>query len=172
MRYPMPSAASGTALRIAARTCSSFGLTTSGWAAMYSSTDLGTLYFMPLILCSACGFSSPSGFPYVRRALRHGQPRSSSSTVEYSDVCEPNLDKKSPYTANLCPFLSSAISGTRRCQWLPCRMADLRTQGVLQVAAAIGLHWAVPQRSKTVSIKKECCCAVDRQILTHSIGRL
>src|SRR5215813_11312875 len=96
MRYPMPSAASGTALRIAARTCSIFGLTASGWAAMYSSTDLGTLYFMPLILCSACGFSSPSGFPYVRRPLRHGQPPSSSSTVEYSDVCEPDLDKKSP----------------------------------------------------------------------------
>src|SRR5262245_15090917 len=47
----MPSTASGTALLIAARTCSSFGRTASGCAAMYSSTDLGTLCFISLILC-------------------------------------------------------------------------------------------------------------------------
>jgi hypothetical protein len=39
--------ASGTALLIAARTCSSFGRTASGCAAMYSSTDEGTLCFIP-----------------------------------------------------------------------------------------------------------------------------
>src|SRR5438105_14673776 len=47
----MPSSASGTALLIAARTCSSFGRTASGCAAMYSSTDLGTPFFIPVILC-------------------------------------------------------------------------------------------------------------------------
>src|ERR1700692_1043593 len=50
MRYPMASTAFGTALLIAARTCSSFGRTASGCAAMYSSTDFGTLCFIPLIL--------------------------------------------------------------------------------------------------------------------------
>ncbi len=40
-----------SALLIAARTCSSFGRSTSGCAAMYSSTDFGTLCFIPLILC-------------------------------------------------------------------------------------------------------------------------
>src|SRR5215468_7843945 len=56
MRYPMPSTASGTALLIAVRTCSCFGRTASGWAAMYSSTDLGTLCFMSLILCPRIWF--------------------------------------------------------------------------------------------------------------------
>src|SRR5580765_8280103 len=53
----MLSTASGTALRIAARTCSSFDRNASGCAAMYSSTDLGTLCFIPLILCAdvQCG---------------------------------------------------------------------------------------------------------------------
>src|ERR1022692_4254515 len=55
----MPSTASGTALLIAARTCSSFGRTASGCAAMYSSIDLGTLCFIPSFYVSTCGFSSP-----------------------------------------------------------------------------------------------------------------
>src|SRR3954451_16106075 len=46
MRYPIPSTASGTAFLMAARTCSSFGRNASGCAAMYSSTDLGTLCFV------------------------------------------------------------------------------------------------------------------------------
>src|SRR5258708_36196476 len=56
MRYPMPSTASGTALLIAARTCSSLGRITSRCAAMYSSTDFGTLGFIPLILCFGMQF--------------------------------------------------------------------------------------------------------------------
>src|SRR5215831_5013344 len=56
MRYPMTSTACGTALLIAVRTCSSFGRTASGCAAMYSSTDLGTLCFIPLILCFSTRF--------------------------------------------------------------------------------------------------------------------
>src|ERR1022692_2982347 len=59
IRYPMPSTASGTALLIAARTCSSFGRTASGCVAMYSSIDLGTLCFIPSFYVSTCGFSSP-----------------------------------------------------------------------------------------------------------------
>src|ERR1700722_10086330 len=56
MRYPMPSTACGTALLIAARTCSSFGRSTSDCAAMYSSTDFGTLCFISLILCLGMRF--------------------------------------------------------------------------------------------------------------------
>src|SRR5215469_11831711 len=60
----MPSTAFGTALVIAEHTCSSFGRTASGCAAMYSSTDLGTLCFMFLILCSGIRF-----FLAIRLAL-------------------------------------------------------------------------------------------------------
>src|ERR1019366_6202447 len=50
-----------TALLIAARTCSSFGRSASGCAAMYSSTDFGTLCFIHLIV-SASGF--PRRYPF------------------------------------------------------------------------------------------------------------
>src|ERR1700733_6856037 len=56
MRYPIPSTASGTALLIVARTRSSFGRPPSGGAAIYSSTDFGTLCFIPLILCFGMRF--------------------------------------------------------------------------------------------------------------------
>src|SRR5881392_1347550 len=47
----MPSSASGTALLITARTCWSFGRISSRCAAMYSSTDFGIPFFIPVILC-------------------------------------------------------------------------------------------------------------------------
>jgi hypothetical protein len=50
MRCPTPSTASGTALLIAARTCWSLCRTASDWAAMYSSTDLGTHFVVSVIL--------------------------------------------------------------------------------------------------------------------------
>ena len=53
----------GPPLLIASRTCSSFGRTASGCAAMYSSTDLGTLCFIHLILCFGSGSSSPELVP-------------------------------------------------------------------------------------------------------------
>src|SRR5580698_5655781 len=53
MRYPIPSTASGTALLIVARTCSSFGRTASGCAAIYSSTDFGMLCFIASFYVSA-----------------------------------------------------------------------------------------------------------------------
>src|SRR5689334_13176071 len=59
----MPSTASGTAFRIAARTCSSLGRTASGWAAMYSSTELGTPDFILLILRFDTLWTKPRGAP-------------------------------------------------------------------------------------------------------------
>src|SRR5580698_9980819 len=53
MRYPIPSTASGTALLIVARTCSSFDRTASGCAAIYSSTDFGMLCFIASFYVSA-----------------------------------------------------------------------------------------------------------------------
>src|SRR5258708_5481309 len=76
MRYPMPSTASGTALLIAPRTCSSFGRSASGCAAMYSSTDFGTLCFIPLILCFGMRFFLAvyrSGLQFLQRSLPHCQ---------------------------------------------------------------------------------------------------
>src|ERR1700719_75287 len=65
MRYPMPSTASGTALLIAARTCSSFGRSTSDCAAMYSSTDFGTLCFIPHSIFRRAVFPRPMAMMQV-----------------------------------------------------------------------------------------------------------
>jgi hypothetical protein len=70
MRYAMPSTASGTALLMAARTCSSLGRTASGWAAMYLSTEFGMFCFIRLILCfGLCCF-----VPDIRLPTSSGDP--------------------------------------------------------------------------------------------------
>ena len=84
IRYPMPSTASGTALLIAARTCSSFCRTASGCAAMYSSTELGTLCFIPSFYVSACVVSSPiSAWP----ATSCGDPFHTPSVLSIELCC-------------------------------------------------------------------------------------
>src|ERR1700719_4477233 len=65
----MPSTASGTALLIAARTCSSFGRSALVCAAMCSSTDFGTLCFIPLILCFGMRIFL-AGLPFLQRCGR------------------------------------------------------------------------------------------------------
>ena len=84
MRYPMPSTASGTALLIAARTCSSFGRTASGCAAMYSSTDFGTLFFIPLILWFRIRFRSPIT---VWPSGSSGDPFHTASVLPFIELC-------------------------------------------------------------------------------------
>src|SRR5664280_136703 len=84
MRYPMPSTASGTALLIAARTCSSFGRTASGCAAMYLSTDLGTLFFIPLILWFRIRFRSPIT---VWPSGSSGDPFHTASVLPFIELC-------------------------------------------------------------------------------------
>src|SRR5262245_35600542 len=83
MRYPMPSTASGTALLIAARTCSSFGRTASGCAAMYSSTDLGTLSFIRLFYVSRAESEAVVGQPCfnVLPGRVHQKPSSETSVT-------------------------------------------------------------------------------------------
>src|SRR5689334_9033965 len=78
MRYPITSSASGTAFLIVARTCSSFGRTTSGCAAMYSSTDFGTAgLLMPVPLRHPASFRRLTlkiDFDHHRRLIAHHPP--------------------------------------------------------------------------------------------------
>src|SRR5713101_7738060 len=103
MRYPMPSTASGTALLIAARTCSSFGRTASGCAAMYSSTDLGTLCFIPLILCFGIRFFLTDirlALQFLRRSLPDCQRNPLHRFVVHGTMSGDQLDEKSPSRTN------------------------------------------------------------------------